>query len=159
MRQFILFLVIFISSNICHADDCMYDQAAQIEFLKSILKSLPGGVLNLKTHTINWTSPTASANSIQYGGCEHLGFSITKNIPKSKKYTEAEVFSLVESLAKEYWSQSDSKALSVAIAERSFSLMTVENSTFFHIPREYYSEFHIEQNFTAGFVAVRWVSY
>jgi len=56
----------------------MYDQAAQIEFLKSILKSLPGGVLNLKTHTINWTSPTASANSIQYGGCEHLGFSLQK---------------------------------------------------------------------------------
>ena len=135
----------------------MYDQEAQNELIESIAKSHPGGVIDLSTRTITWSSPSASASSIQYGGCEHLGFSITKNIQKSKNYTEAEVFSLAESLAKEYWSQSDSKAFSVAIAEKSFLLMKLESSTFFHIPREYYSEFYIEQNFLAGYVTISWV--
>lgn len=157
MKSLLLIFVILISATLCYADDCMYDQDAQIEFLRSITRTHPGGVIDLKEKAITWNSLLASASSIQYGGCEHLGYSVTKNILSSKSYSESEIFALAISLANEYWSPSDAAALNAAVAEKSFTKAVLDNSTFFHIPREYYSEFYIEQNFTAGYVTIVWV--
>jgi hypothetical protein len=157
MKSLLLIFVILISANLCYADDCVYDQDAQIELLKSIAKSHPDGVIDLREKAITWSSPLTSASSIQYGGCEHLGYSVTKNISTSKSYSESEIFTLAITLANEYWSPSDAAALNAAIAEKSFTKAVLNNSTFIHIPREYYSEFYIEQNFTAGYVTIVWV--
>jgi hypothetical protein len=134
----------------------MYDWANQTKVLKAIIKSHPGGVLDKKTNTITWRSSSASATSVQYGGCQHLGFSVTKNISKSKHYSEPEIFSLAISLANEYWRPADAVALTTSISDRTFTNSAVGNSTFFLIPREDYDEFYIEQNFEDGYVTIFW---
>lgn len=156
MKSLLLIFVILISANICYADDCMYDQEAQVELLESIAKSHPGGVIDLRERTITWSSSLARANSIQYGGCEHLVFIITKNIPKSKKLGEAEIFSLANELAKEYWESDDANALSNSIKDKTITRRSMYGSSYFDIPTEYYYSFYTEYNPLKGYVSIMW---
>ena len=156
MKPFLLILVIFSAANICYADDCTYDQEAQIELLKSIVKSHPGGVLNAKEKIISCSTPSASASSVQYGGCEHLVFTITKNISHSKKLSETEVFVLAGALAREYWAPNDALALSNSITEKTLSKDIMEDSTYYNIPSEFYYSFFIEHNSQKGYVSIEW---
>ena len=159
MKTFLLFIVILITQNNCHADICTFDQANQIERLKSIVKTHPGGVLNKKTHTIIWKSPLANATSIQYEGCELLSFTINKKLAPSKILSEAEVLSLAAALASEYWDDIRSEPFISGIAERKFSISTIDDSTFYNIPREYYDSFFIEKNLSKGYITIKWATY
>lgn len=156
MKSFLVILVILMSVNICYADDCTYDQTAQIELLESIVQSHPGGVLNTETKIINWTSPSASASSVQYGGCEHLVFTITKNLTPSKILSKIEVFELAVVLAREYWAPDDALALSSSISEKTLSHEIMDDSNYYHIPSEFYYSFFIEHNPTKGYVSIEW---
>lgn len=143
------------SANTCYAEDCTYDQAAQIVLLESIVKSHSGGVLNKDERIINWSSPLASASSVEYGGCHHLSFTITKNILPSKMLSEVEVFELAAALAKEYWAPDD--ALAFSNFEKAPPQDVMDDSIYYHIPSEFYDQFFIEHNTVKGYVSIRWV--
>lgn len=143
-------------TSTCAADDCTYDQVDQLEQLQTIAKSHPGGVLDKASNTIRWNSPSNTASSITYGGCDHLGFTVRKNIASARKLTEPDVLALATSLAKEYWAPSETNVFVAAIAAKSFSRESTEATTYFHVINEYYVEFYIEHNPLEGYVAIAW---
>ncbi len=150
------FLPVIFSVSMCYAEDCTYDQSAQIMQLQTIAKQHPGGVIDKESNTIHWGSTANSASSVTYGGCDHLGFTVTKNITPSKKLSEPEVLALAIVLAKEYWELSEAKALVTSVSAKAFTREIIDGSVYFNIPNEYYFEFYIEHNPLEGHVSIVW---
>jgi hypothetical protein len=144
------------AASVCFADDCTYDQSAQLELLQSIAKRHPGGILDIDAKTLTWSTASSTATSVTYGGCDHLGFKVTKNVSLTKTLTEDEVLDLASTLADVFWEPLEAQALSSAISAKAFNRETVATGIYYQIHNTYYYEFFIEHNQTEGYVAIGW---
>jgi hypothetical protein len=138
---------------------CTYDQANQLNKLKRIAAAKANSRLIPAQRQVSWTEKDQTHWTISYGGCAHLGFSVTASSKRTVPMKQDEVLEQARRMAFAFWDPPDSDVLSTAIAARKFEQRIEEGGTLYVIPREDYDAFEIEHNFTNGReqIGIRWL--
>lgn len=132
------------------AGECTYDQENQLQVLSKIAARQPGGHLDEGQRRITWSRPSGGILTYGYGGCTHLGSEVTLSDPRPTPRTESQIFALAMDLASQYWDKLDAAALRRELQGKRFQRDEVEGRVYYHIAREYYSEFFVAHEFAGG---------
>jgi hypothetical protein len=101
-------------------DSCTYDQDAQREILKAMAAPLPSVVWTTGRDGFGW-SEGDRAFTVSYGGCHHLGLSVSVEWPVDEMPTEDEIFRVGEQTAARFFSSTELALLRQAIGAREWT--------------------------------------
>jgi hypothetical protein len=138
---------------------CTYDQANQLNKLKRIAAAKANSRLIPAQRQVSWTEKDQTHWTISYGGCAHIGFSVTASRKRAVPMKQDAVLQQAARMAKAFWDPPDADALSAAIAAGKFEKRIAQGSTLYVIPREDYDAFEIEHGFAKGRerISIRWL--
>lgn len=161
VKDFALALSAFALAAAAHAsgDECVYDQANQLEKLQSVAAAKPHARVVAEERLVAWTGRDKTRWSLVYGGCSHLSFAVTSSKMQKIASKPAAVLQAANRMAAEFWDRSDAADLKKAIAQGKFVKRTDATASYFSIAHESYDVFEIVQEFKDGTesVTVRWV--
>ena len=139
--------------------DCTYDQPHQVAVLREIASRHPGAAVSDATGTVSWTNEAKTEMSVQFGGCHHLGFTVSATRARDIASPEGETFRVAVELAKGYWDNADSNALESATTSRSFTKETTSTGVLYYMEHDSYDEFVVERELLEGHerITIRWL--
>lgn len=162
MAQFVALLFLTFSlASAAHAahDDCLFDQANQIEKLQTVAATKPSARLNVEAREVSWYGRDHTRWILVYGGCNDLGFAVTASTKQKSASNQTVVLQLANRMATEFWDRVDAAALRRATARGKFERNVDGTATFFSIVHKSYDVIQIEQRYEDGTesISVRWV--
>ncbi len=128
-------------------DECTYDQAAQIEKLRKVAAGKPNARVVEAKRQVTWLGKDQTRWTLVYGGCAHLGFSVTSSRMRNQPAKQGEVLRAAVKMAAEFWDSSDAQKLQAAVAGEHFEKRTDGAATRYIISRDDYEEFEVEHVF------------
>ena len=156
MSKFSFVLMLMFTASETAAEECIYDQDAQIQKLHEIGHQQKAA-LNLSERTLTWTEPDGRQLTIAYGGCDHLGFTVRMTLPDSAFKNEADAMQVAKSLAQRFWDKAEYEQLNIGLAAGNGKREQMGETVSIQLPAEHYSEFYIEYAIPARFVEIAWV--
>lgn len=104
IKFFVLLALMFSLPITAHAasDDCLYDQANQLEKLQTIAATKPHARVNADEREVSWVGRDRTRWLLVYGGCSHLGFAITASKKQKPASKESVVFQMANRIASEF---------------------------------------------------------
>jgi hypothetical protein len=139
-------------------NDCTYDQANQLQKLQGIAATKANSRLIEAPRQVIWTGNDRTKWTLTYGGCAHLGFSVTSSRTRARPSKQDEVLQTAVQMAEEFWDPIDAEELRAAIVGRTYERHTAGTATVISIPRQDYDVFEVEHKYGKQIeqITVRW---
>ncbi len=148
----VLFASASLAPTVAHAD-CTYDEATQLQRIVSLAQRVNGQV-GAGGHSVRWREGQTTIEVV-YGGCDHLGHSVTRETPAAAPMGEAELLALAERMALEQWAPAEAEMLRNALREQRFTRSQSGAESVLNLSVPDYFEFAITQRHAHGSERVR----
>ena len=147
--------IAFFASGTVHAE-CTYDESVQLKRILSLAQQVNGRI-GAGGHSVRWREG-ASTFEVIYGGCDHLGHTVTRESPASNALAEPELLIVAMRLAQQQWTADEAAMLRDALREQRYTRSQNDGQIVFNLAVPDYFEFAITQQHAHGVerVSVRW---
>lgn len=138
---------------------CTYDEADQFEKLQRLADSVEGGEFLRLEKEVRWQDASGRAHTVAYGGCDHLGFKITRRDPAGVQLSDVEVLREAVLLARIPGWMTEDDILERAAETRSYTREESDGAVRFTITGTDYAEIHVESRVAKGYseLSFAWV--
>lgn len=158
--RMLLMAAAMVAAPVLAADDeCTYDQSAQLEKLRKVAAGKANARVDADKRQLTWTGKDQTRWTLVYGGCAHLGFTVTASHIRERPAKLGEVLQAAVRMASDFWDPADSQELRSAVTDGRFEKRTDGALTRLIISREDYDKFEIEHEFVKPrqHITVRWL--
>lgn len=150
MKNCFIAILVVSTSMYSIATACSYDQERQIVVLRNIAQRFKGSIFNESEKTVSWADAQGKEMRVTYGGCDHLGFTISSAEKRRSELKTGEVFERATVLATDFWDKADAHDLKTALESRAFTVETNHGVTRYWLKHELYDQFTIEHSYSDG---------
>lgn len=156
MKAHVLIVGSLVSNGIAA---CTYDEADQLAKLASLHTSIAGSSLDETSREVTWTGKDGRKYALTYGGCDHLGHSITVTVPDGIPLTKPELLRFWQALADSYWWSGESAVLKRALDAQQLSSESTGKGVRYDVLGTDYTEMYLEsrKDSDALVISVGWV--
>lgn len=141
--RYILVILALISGAALSEEGCDYSQEYQQEKLARLADSHDGSELDLDRRVVSWPLENGAKIIYGYGGCTHLGHSVTLVQHLDEIPSEKEALNKAQALANEFWDKSDAEHLKTSLQSKRYTIEKVGLETYYVIEHPDLIEFNV----------------
>lgn len=138
-----LIILAFVSGVVLSEENCDYSQEYQKGKLSKIAAAYDGSKLDLEGRVVSWNLKSGGKIIYGYGGCAHIGHSVTLVEHLEKEPSENEIFTKAQALADEFWGKIDASHLKTALQSKKYVIEKVELEKYYVLEHPYLIEFNV----------------
>lgn len=116
--------------------------------MRELARSVEGGSFKEGEKEVSWRDASGRSFSVVYGGCDHLGFRISRSEPNGVQPSEMKLFKVVVRLAKTQSWGGEHMILGEALEAKNFKRKVSGGKVRYDITGIDYSEMYIESEQT-----------